>query len=60
MYNQVFAGSLPTDSGDVLHHRTIIGQMQVSVSFGLSMFHTVFNVATVILILPLTNLWSSS
>jgi|MucameStandDraft_1065616.scaffolds.fasta_scaffold06276_6 phosphate:Na+ symporter len=57
MYNQVFAGSLPTDSGDVLHHRTIIGQMQVSVSFGLSMFHTVFNLINLSIMIWLTNVY---
>lgn len=57
MYNQVFAGSLPTDSGDLLHHRTVISQMQVSVSFGLSVFHTVFNLINLSIMIWLTKVY---
>ena len=57
IYNQVFAGGVPTADGDVLHHRTMISQMQVSVSFGLSMFHTVFNLINVFIMIWLTGLY---
>ena len=35
---------------------TRIATLQLSVSFGLSMFHTIFNVSTVLIVLPLTGL----
>ncbi len=57
VYNQVFASAVPTDTGDVLHHRTLITQMQVSVSFGLSMFHTVFNLINLSIMIWLTNVY---
>lgn len=57
VYNQVFANAVPTDTGDVLHHRTLITQMQVSVSFGLSMFHTVFNLINLSIMIWLTNVY---
>lgn len=57
VYNQVFATSLPTDTGDVLQHRTAISQMQVSVSFGLSMFHTAFNLINLSIMIWLTGLY---
>lgn len=55
MYNQVMAAGLPTDDGVVLHHRSVIAQMQVSVSFGLSIFHTVFNLINLSIMIWLTN-----
>lgn len=57
MYNRVFASAVPTDTGDVLHHRSVIAQMQVSVSFGLSMFHTVFNLINLSIMIWLTNIY---
>lgn len=57
IYNQVFAGGVPTADGDVLHHRTMISQMQVSVSFGLSMFHTVFNLINLSIMIWLTKIY---
>jgi len=57
IYNQVLSGSLPTDSGDILRHRTIISQMQVSVSFGLSIFHTVFNLINLSIMIWLTGVY---
>jgi phosphate:Na+ symporter len=57
VYNQVFASSLPSPSGEVLQHRTAITQMQVSVSFGLSMFHTVFNLINLSIMIWLTGLY---
>ncbi len=57
MYNSVFASALPTDTGDVLRHRTAISQMQISVSFGLSIFHTVFNLINLSIMIWLTNVY---
>ena len=58
VYNQVMAsGSLPTDADVVLRHRTAISQMQVSVSFGLSMFHTVFNLINLSIMIWLTKVY---
>ena len=56
-YNILFQNALPTDSDVVLHHRTAIAQMQVSVSFGLSIFHTVFNLINLSIMIWLTNLY---
>ena len=57
MYNSVFASALPTDTGDVLRHRTAISQMQISVSCGLSIFHTVFNLINLSIMIWLTNVY---
>lgn len=57
IYNQVYAGALPTDNDVVLQHRTVISQMQVSVSFGLSIFHTVFNLINLSIMIWLTKVY---
>ena len=58
VYNQVFAtGSVPTDPDVVLRHRTAISTIQVSVSFGLSMFHTVFNLINLSIMIWLTKVY---
>ena len=57
VYNQLYAAALPTDPGEVLHHRGIVSQMQVSVSFGLSIFHTVFNLINLSIMIWLTNVY---
>ena len=58
VYNQVFAtGSVPTDPDVVLRHRTAISTMQVSVSFGLSMFHTGFNLINLSIMIWLTKVY---
>lgn len=57
IYNQLYSYSLPTDNGMVLHHRSVIATMQVSVSFGLSMFHTVFNLINLSIMIWLTNVY---
>lgn len=57
VYNQLYVTALPTDPGDVLHHRGIVSQMQVSVSFGLSIFHTVFNLINLSIMIWLTNVY---
>lgn len=56
-YNQVFDNSLPTPEGDILHHRTMIATMQVGVSFGLSIFHTVFNLVNLSIMIWLTKIY---
>lgn len=57
VYNQVMATGVPTDDGVVLHHRSVIAHMQVSVSFGLSIFHTVFNLINLSIMIWLTNVY---
>ncbi len=57
IYNQLYSASLPTDDGVILHHRSMIATMQVSVSFGLSMFHTVFNLINLSIMIWLTNVY---
>lgn len=57
IYNQLYATSLPTPDGEVLKHQTVITQLQVSVSFGLSMFHTVFNLINLSIMIWLTKVY---
>lgn len=57
IYNQLWNNSIPTPDGDVLHHQTIINQLQISVSFGLSMFHTVFNLINLSIMIWLTKVY---
>ncbi|MDE5979894.1 MAG: Na/Pi cotransporter family protein [Muribaculaceae bacterium] len=56
-YNQLYAGSLPTADGEILRHHTIISQLQISVSFGLSIFHTVFNLINLSIMIWLTKVY---
>ncbi len=53
IYNNLFNGSLPN------HHPVVaqIGAMQFSVSFGLSVFHTVFNLVNVVIMIWFTGLY---
>ena len=53
LYNSLFDNSLPA-SHPVLAQ---LGQMQFSVSFGLSMFHTVFNLVNVLIMIWLTGFY---
>lgn len=53
IYNHLFDNSLPNDNP----HVAAIGQMQMSVSFGLSIFHTVFNLINVSIMIWLCNLY---
>ncbi len=53
LYNSLFDGSLPTGHPVLAK----VGAMQFSVSFGLSMFHTVFNLVNVSLMIWLTGLY---
>jgi len=57
IYNQLYAHSLPTDNGELLQHKTTITRLQVSVSFGLSMFHTVFNLINLSVMIWLTKMY---
>lgn len=57
IYNQLYATSLPTPDGEILKHQTAITQLQVSVSFGLSMFHTVFNLINLSIMIWLTKVY---
>lgn len=53
IYNHLFDNSLPAGH-DVIRQ---VGAMQMSVSFGLSIFHTTFNIVNVIIMIWLTNLY---
>lgn len=57
IYDRLFANSLPTNDGVILHHRAMIAQLQVSVSFGLSIFHTVFNLINLSIMIWLTKVY---
>lgn len=57
IYNQLYTGSLPTANGEILRHQTIISQLQISVSFGLSIFHTVFNLVNLSIMIWLTKVY---
>ena len=53
LYNSVFSGSLPSGHPVLAQ----IAQVQFSVSFGLSIFHTVFNMVNVIIMIWLTGFY---
>lgn len=57
IYDHLYANSLPTNDGVILHHRAMIAQLQVSVSFGLSIFHTVFNLINLSIMIWLTKVY---
>ncbi len=57
IYDQLYAGSLPTSDGEILRHQTVISQLQISVSFGLSIFHTVFNLINLSIMIWLTKVY---
>jgi len=57
LYDRVMASSLPTGDTVVSHHLTRIAAMQISVSFGLSIFHTVFNLINLTVMIWLTSLY---
>ena len=57
IYDRLYANSLPTNDGVILHHRAMIVQLQVSVSFGLSIFHTVFNLINLSIMIWLTKVY---
>ncbi|MBD5267251.1 MAG: Na/Pi cotransporter family protein [Bacteroides sp.] len=53
IYNKLFDGSLPSNHPVLAQ----IGQMQFSVSFGMSMFHTVFNLINLAIMIWFTGLY---
>ncbi len=53
LYNHLFDNSLP-EGHDVIRQ---IGEMQTSVSFGLSIFHTTFNIVNVLIMIWFCNLY---
>lgn len=53
LYNHLFDNSLPAGH-DVMRQ---VGEMQMSVSFGLSIFHTTFNIVNVMVMIWLTNVY---
>ncbi len=53
IYNKIFDGTLP-DSNNIIK---AIAQMQMSVSFGLSVFHTVFNFINLMIMIWFTKLY---
>ncbi|MCM1504614.1 MAG: Na/Pi cotransporter family protein [Muribaculum sp.] len=53
LYNQYFAGTLPAGHSVLAK----VGALQFSVSFGLSMFHTVFNLINVFIMIWFTGLY---
>lgn len=57
IYDRLYANSLPTNDGVILHHRAMIAQLQVSVSFGLSIFHTMFNLINLSIMIWLTKVY---
>jgi phosphate:Na+ symporter len=57
LYARLYSDALPTTDGEILHHQTVITQLQVSVSFGLSMFHTVFNLINLSIMIWLTKVY---
>ncbi|MDE6309152.1 MAG: Na/Pi cotransporter family protein [Muribaculaceae bacterium] len=56
LYNHLFDGTLPNLPGGHEVHDTVT-QMQTSVSFGLSMFHTVFNLINLAIMIWFTGLY---
>lgn len=57
MYNAVMSSSLPNPDPSVAEHLTRIGALQVSVSFGLSMFHTLFNLVNLSIMIWFTKVY---
>lgn len=53
VYNHLFDNSLPSNHPAI----TQVAKMQMSVSFGLSMFHTIFNLVNVSIMIWLTGLY---
>lgn len=57
LYDKVMSSSLPDSDPLITHHLTRIAAMQISVSFGLSIFHTVFNLINLSIMIWLTNVY---
>ena len=57
LYDKVMAASLPDSDPLVTHHLTTIMALQISVSFGLSIFHTLFNLINLSIMIWFTKLY---
>lgn len=57
MYNTVLGSSLPNADPIITGHLTKLAAMQISVSFGLSIFHTIFNIINLSIMIWFTNLY---
>lgn len=57
LYNQVMANSVPSAPDDVMVHRSMITQLQVAMSFGLSVFYTTYKLINVSIMIWFTNLY---
>lgn len=57
LYDKVMAASLPDSDPLVTHHLTTIMTLQISVSFGLSIFHTLFNLINLSIMIWFTKLY---
>ncbi len=57
MYDRVMSSSLPNSDPIITGHLTKIAAMQISVSFGLSIFHTVFNLINLAIMIWFTGLY---
>lgn len=53
LYNQMMSGELPEDHAAMVS----VANMQLGVSFGLSMFHTVFNLINLFVMIWMTNVY---
>lgn len=57
LYNQVMANSVPSAPDDVMVHRSMITQLQVAMSFGLSVFYTTYKLINVSIMIWFTKLY---
>lgn len=57
LYNQVMANSVPSAPDEVMVHRSMITQLQVAMSFGLSVFYTTYKIINVSIMIWFTNLY---
>lgn len=57
VYNKVMQSSLPNNDPLITGHLTKMAAMQVSVSFGLSVFHTIFNLINLSIMIWFTNVY---
>lgn len=57
VYDTVMQSSLPNNDPIISGHLTTMATMQISVSFGLSIFHTIFNLINLSVMIWFTNLY---
>lgn len=57
LYARVMQSELPTTDPLITHHLTTIMTLQISVSFGLSIFHTLFNLINLSIMIWLTKVY---